>query len=385
MKIVIFNTLYYPNNVGGAEKSVQSLAESLVKKGQNVTVISTSNKTYEDIIHGVKVYYVKTQNIYWGYDNTSHSSVKKTLWHTIDSYNLGIKNTVLKILNHEKPDIVHTNNLSGFSVVIWDILNKHNYKIIHTLRDYHLLCPKATMFKNSNNCKSVCTSCRIFSIPKKSKSNLVNAVIGVSSFILKKHIHHGYFKNANIKTVIGNDVGNIIQEKNIIEQTIVFGFIGQVTKAKGTEYLLSTFSTLNKFKNWKLLIAGKGDDDYIKHLKKTYKHKQIDFLGSVNSSDYYPKINCLIVPSLWEEPFGRVVIEGIKYGKHVIGSNRGGITELLNPNQLFDPNTSELKQIIQHIIVSKKLPLSIDYTHEDITDKYIALYKKLSLQKTDLC
>ncbi|HCA5778275.1 TPA: glycosyl transferase family 1, partial [Klebsiella pneumoniae] len=42
MNIVLFNTLYYPYRIGGAEVSVQILAEELVAKGNNVTVVSLS-------------------------------------------------------------------------------------------------------------------------------------------------------------------------------------------------------------------------------------------------------------------------------------------------------------------------------------------------------
>ena len=65
MKVVIFNTLYYPNAVGGAEKSVQTLAEGLVKKDIEVTVVSTTDKsTYKNWHNGVKVIYLCYKNIY---------------------------------------------------------------------------------------------------------------------------------------------------------------------------------------------------------------------------------------------------------------------------------------------------------------------------------
>jgi len=38
----------------------------------------------------------------------------------------------------------------------------------------------------------------------------------------------------------------------------------------------------------------------------------------------------LIIPSVWEEPFGRVVIEGNLQGLPVIGSNMGGIPEIIS-------------------------------------------------------
>ena len=44
----------------------------------------------------------------------------------------------------------------------------------------------------------------------------------------------------------------------------------------------------------------------------------------------FNQIGCLVVPSQWEEPFGRVVVESYGYGVPVIGSNCGGIPELID-------------------------------------------------------
>ena len=40
MKILFFNTFYYPDNKGGAEISVQELAEGMIGRGHEVTVVS---------------------------------------------------------------------------------------------------------------------------------------------------------------------------------------------------------------------------------------------------------------------------------------------------------------------------------------------------------
>jgi hypothetical protein len=50
LKILIFNTLYYPNIVGGAEKSVQLLAEGLIKKGHEVVIICTEKTKWIELI-----------------------------------------------------------------------------------------------------------------------------------------------------------------------------------------------------------------------------------------------------------------------------------------------------------------------------------------------
>ncbi len=379
MNILIFNTLYYPNFVGGAEKSVQNLAEGLLKLDNKVTVVSTTDKLdYSDTINGVFVHYINNKNIYWGFNNSKQGLITKPLWHLIDSYNVFIKSKILEIIKEVNPDIIHTNNISGFSVILWDVINSTKIKVVHTLRDYHLLCIKTTMFSNGKNCRKQCLSCKIYSIPKKQLSNNVDVIVGISKFILDKHVKLGYFKNASKKMVIGNDVGEIKPvAKELNSNNIIFGFIGQLTEAKGIELLISVFSELHYKPNWKLIVAGKGVPDYIDNLKSNYNTKNIDFIGIVNSDTFYKTIDVLVVPSLWNEPFGRVVIEGLKHKKYVIGSRRGGIIDLLPEKALFEPSKEELSNIINDIIVNGVDNQIEEYTDIKVTDKYIEIFNNI--------
>ena len=45
---------------------------------------------------------------------------------------------------------------------------------------------------------------------------------------------------------------------------------------------------------------------------------------------YYKAADILLVPSLWHEPFGRVILEGAINGCYIIGSDRGAIPELID-------------------------------------------------------
>jgi len=65
MKILIVNTLYAPNQIGGAEKSVQTLAEKFTLLGHAVKVVclGKENSNYE--IANVKVKVIKIKNNYW--------------------------------------------------------------------------------------------------------------------------------------------------------------------------------------------------------------------------------------------------------------------------------------------------------------------------------
>lgn len=79
MRIMIVNSLYYPYKFGGAEISVQFLAEELVKRNITVRIITlnNSNEIIYDTINGVETVSVPLQNIYWPYSSESHGIFKK--------------------------------------------------------------------------------------------------------------------------------------------------------------------------------------------------------------------------------------------------------------------------------------------------------------------
>ncbi len=339
MKILIFNSLYYPNVLGGAEISTQLLAESLSKIGLKPVVVSISNKESISSVNGVKVYYLNYSNLYWLPNAKKRNRLTRGVWHLIDMYNLIITKKVNKIIDIERPDIAHTNNLAGLSVSLWGILRRRNIPIVHTLRDYYLLCPRSTMYVNGKNCEERCFSCRIFSIIKKTFSYYVDTVVGVSNFIINRHLKEGYFAKAK-PHVIYNSITNVNHKlKSKVNKPLVFCYIGVLAESKGIELLLEVFKEIRS--DEKLVICGRGvTEKYEEKLKKKYQSKNIKFLGFVDIKEVLPEVDVLIVPSLWNEPFSRVIIEAYSYGVPVIASNRGGMFEIINEGKtgfMFDP------------------------------------------------
>lgn len=125
MNILMINTLYTPNAIGGAEVSVQLLAEELVRNGNKVRVVTLheSAKREEKEINGVEVVYLPLKNIYWPFGKTKNK-LSKLIWHIIDMYNPFMYHQVGKEVEIFQPQVVHTNNISGFSVSIWKAIKK---------------------------------------------------------------------------------------------------------------------------------------------------------------------------------------------------------------------------------------------------------------------
>lgn len=354
MKIAIINTLYAPNQVGGAEKSVQTLAENLCLTGNKVLVICLGKESASYHLNGVLVKVLKIENSYWPFELGGKKAYQKFLWHLKDVSNTKYENTIGEFLSDFKPSILLTNNLTGFSTKVWSIAQKLNIKIVHTLRDYYLQCPSTIKFKDNLNCRKPCLSCKLLSVPKKNDSNKVNYLIGISSFILNDHISNGYFKKIPNK-VIYNGFEITSHSKSKPKNTIVFGYIGQINKSKGIELLLESFSKI-KTHPWRLLVAGNINAVYKNDLKRINNSNQIEFLGHTKSNLFFKKIDVLVVPSLWNEPFGRVVLESIIHKKPVLGSNKGGISELLSNNKkyLFNPIENELTVLLKKSILESR-------------------------------
>ncbi|MEG8205427.1 hypothetical protein L2D20_07165, partial [Escherichia coli] len=108
MKVAIINTLYYPYRLGGAEVSVQVLAESLVKRNVEVIVLTLheGNTLKIDTFNGVKIYYLPLLNCYWPYNSNEHSKIHRLQWHIKDLYNKQMVKLVSSILQDLRPDIV---------------------------------------------------------------------------------------------------------------------------------------------------------------------------------------------------------------------------------------------------------------------------------------
>jgi glycosyltransferase involved in cell wall biosynthesis len=184
------------------------------------------------------------------------------------------------------------------------------------------------MFRKGKNCSKQCLHCRIFSHLKKILSNLPDSVVGISNNVLNRHLKDGYFNKIPYKQVIYNPYDRFtISDKRPDDKIIHFGFLGRVTIAKGIERLLEALRRVNN-DNYILHVGGKGDPSYIDYLKERFPINAI-YHGFVDKSKLLNMIDFLIVPSLWNEPSGRIIIEAYSHGVPVVGSKSGGIPEII--------------------------------------------------------
>lgn len=109
-------------------------------------------------------------------------------------------------------------------------------------------------------------------------------------------------------------------------------FLGRIIRHKGLEVLIRALSRCRT--RPRLLIAGDGPDAprvraLCAELGVADRVQFLGWVGVAECSRLYEKASIVLVPSLWDEPFGIVGIEAMAQGRPVIGSNVGGIPEWL--------------------------------------------------------
>lgn len=347
MKVLFIASNYQAPIVGGGQRSLQLLAKTLYRKGHDVTVLTLDipGKTNSKELEGVKVERVALKNIYQPFYDGPQPGLKKALWHMLDTYNLAMAKVVKEAVSRMKPDVVNTQVIAGFSVAIWRAVKSCGIPVVHTLRDQYLLCPRSTMFRNGRQCKKQCLTCKAYSWPRIAATQHVDAAIGVSRFILDRHRAYGCFPNA-CQAVVYNpfespdEVPNLEKIKAAQEHPLRFGFLGCLRPHKGIEHLLKAFLSLEPGMA-ELWVAGKGEAAYETKLKDLAgNHDDVRWLGFVKPDSLLDEIDVMVVPSLWQDTFPRVPVEAFNYALPVIGSNRGGIPELITDETgwMYEPD-----------------------------------------------
>ena len=131
------------------------------------------------------------------------------------------------------------------------------------------------------------------------------------------------------------------------ENIIIFS--GKLNSSKGYDIFGSAvIKILNKFKNWRAVAIGNEPREkfYFKH----DRFKEIDWIKHKEMLHYYKKSSIAVVPSKWQEPFGRTAMESAAYGCATITSKKGGLPETFsNPIFIHNVNSFELFEKIKFL------------------------------------
>ena len=123
-------------------------------------------------------------------------------------------------------------------------------------------------------------------------------------------------------------------------------YAGRIIKEKGIDVLVESFKRFAADRQDAVLLIGsppqsiKGSDEaYVALLKRALEKEKVVWVRDcVDVIPLYEAADCVVVPSVWDEAFGRVVVEAMACERPVLASDVGGIPEILGsewPSFLF--------------------------------------------------
>ncbi|OLS41092.1 glycosyltransferase family 4 protein [Bacillus sp. MRMR6] len=215
-------------------------------------------------------------------------------------------------------------------------------------------------------------------------SKKIDYIITVSDYIKNRVLESKYFDESNV-IVLKNcvdvdrfnkelylDIRDIIRERyKISHNDIVIMYSGRLSPEKGIEPLIKAFLQFKNNSNIKLLLVGSAwfsdnnDTEFVKRIREiSEKNKgNIIFTGFINPNELpeiYSIADINVVPSLWEEPAGLVLLEAMATSSPLITTNVGGIPEYVNGDCSIlidrDENIVEsLRMAIEKLVLDKGL------------------------------
>lgn len=375
MKILLLNSFYYPNTNGGAEFCVRSLAEHLVQRGNDVSVLTLGNSDEEKEINGVHVKYITT----YLYKNRNSTNIliryfAKLLFvfDFVDYFKFK------KSISHSY-DIVHTHDIHIMSPIVWLVIKNKKMPIIHTMHDRYLLCSRLFMLKKNGVCDRPNLICRIRRLLMKCFVKWVNEFVS-PSFDLRNSMPVD-------ATVINNGI-NLIASNNkkySHKNPFTIVFLGGYDEHKGIDIVLDAIPMINR--DVKIIIAGRGE------LKKAlFDYENVKYMGLLTEdeiSELLENAEALLCASICPETFPTVVLHAFNHGIPVIAPESSGYIELIknrNTGVLFrNGDSTSLAEVVNSLYDDlPKYQIYLDtiqiernkYNIERYVDLYEKEYKK---------
>ncbi len=292
--------------------------------------------------------YSKYQNTNYIFGNTSTKD-----YLTKNYVNININNLKSKLSSTTKEyckNIIHKIKNENF-----DIIEIHNRPLIFNYLKKEINSKYILYFHNDPLSMN----------GSKTSNERLNLLIGLDKIVfVSKWVQDRFFidldKKLSDKTEIVYPSIHKINKLNKKDKKITF--VGKLNTSKGYDiYKDAITKILDEYKEWKAYSIG--DEDRKRPVINHQNHKELGFLKHKEVLKFLNKSEIAVVPSRWEEPFGRTALESSSRACATIISNKGGLPETtdhciilkkLNSKELY----KEIKKLILNPKVRKKIQIN---------------------------
>lgn len=229
-----------------------------------------------------------------------------------------------KIIDDQKIDIVHLHWTKDIPTVIFaKLISKRKPKIIQT-RHMHMTRFKSDFYHRFLY-KKIDTIVAVTNLVKQQLEKFIPSDI-------RPKIELSYI-GANRSKILSNDEKIDLKKSLHISDEFIVTIVGRIEEAKGQHIVLEAVSKLNQYgiKAKALIVGHYMDIDYFEKLKSKYPEAIFtDFVS--NPTDFMQISDCVVLATK-KETFGLALIEAMRCGVCVLGSDSGGPIEIIDNNK----------------------------------------------------
>jgi len=354
MRILFLTNFYLVHGSGGEGQSCQQVVEGLKQRGHTTLVLTSMHGTNNVPVEAEGTY----QSLYLEMDLVPlrHSITFFTKRKAREKHNLQVFERVLQQFD---PDIIFIwgmwnlpNSLPAFAeatyphkvvyrfATYWPTLpSQHEFYWRTPGRNWYSWLPKqvlgqialAMLTKQAQQAPltfrhAICVSAAVRDV-------LVEAGVPVShARVIRTGLDLEHYLNSGKQ----NQPHHKDQNLNLL-------YAGRIYPEKGIDTVIKAMITLlhsQGKREIRLSLAGSGSVEYENQLRQLVNQAgltdYVSFLGWVQPEEMpelLRKFDVLVLPSIWPEPFARVVLEGMVSGLVVIATPTGGTTEILTDGE----------------------------------------------------
>ena len=264
-----------------------------------------------------------------------------------------VRQSFAAVLDEFRPDVVHMHNVHSYlSPVVGELAHKRGIRVVWTLHDYKLLCPRYDCLLNGKPCEqcfngskhhALFNKCMKDSLPasvvawlealkwnRKRLEDNTDVFVCPSAFMAEK-MKSGGFDPAKVR-VLNNFLDPVKLKQyqslsNGVPREDYYCYVGRLSSEKGVEDLMAAASRLP----YKLKVAGGGPLEPGLRIKYA-DCENIEFLGIIDAVDVanlLARARFNVAPSQCYDNNPLSVVESLCAGTPVVGSHIGGIPELI--------------------------------------------------------
>lgn len=285
-------------------------------------------------------------------DYSSGGLLQRALTFPSIVYSVEAKVSMTRLIADFKPDIIHT--FAIYVKLTPSILNaarEAGIPVVMSCNDYKHICPNYKLFHHGRLCED-CKEGKFYhaALNRCCHNSIVYSVASsIEAYahnwmnIYRKNVHTFLFASKFMahKTEEfwgGNSfrwrlLRNPYEARKYSVSNVVGDYalyFGRLIEEKGVNVLLDAVALA---RDVPLIVVGDGPDlEKLKNYAKAHGLSQVKFVGAKWGEELDQILHgCrfVVVPSLWHENFPYVILQSFAKGKPVIGSNRGGIPELV--------------------------------------------------------